>query len=199
MESKRSKFTPKEKAFIEHYLNSYPQWNGTEAARLAGYRASKRTTLASIASENLTKPHIQAEIQRRLDEMVMRSNEVLRRLGEQARANIAELIEFKDVTVYEGKGDNQTSYEIRMPTINEEALAKYGHLVKKIRANRYGVDIELHDPQTALVHIGRHHKLFTDTVDVNANVNKGPYTDEQIGKLAGAILAGTASNSPPGT
>ena len=53
----KKKLTTKERRFVEEYLIDF---NGTAAAIRAGY--SDRTA-ANIASENLRKLHIQAEIQ----------------------------------------------------------------------------------------------------------------------------------------
>jgi phage terminase small subunit len=52
---------PKQQAFCEEYIIDF---NGTQAAIRAGY--SERTA-GSIASENLQKPEIQAEIQRQIE------------------------------------------------------------------------------------------------------------------------------------
>jgi phage terminase small subunit len=46
--------TEKQKIFCREYIFD---WNGTRAAKVAGY---SENTAAVIASENLTKPYIQA-------------------------------------------------------------------------------------------------------------------------------------------
>lgn len=53
------KLFPKQQAFVEAYAG-----NGTDAARIAGYKGNSNT-LASVAKENLRKPHIWAAIQAR--------------------------------------------------------------------------------------------------------------------------------------
>ena len=45
------KLTPKQRAFVEHYLES---WNATKAARRAGYRGNSNT-LAVVGWENLSE------------------------------------------------------------------------------------------------------------------------------------------------
>ena len=59
---KRPALTQKQLLFVEHYIQT--SGNGTAAARAAGYRGNS-ATLRTVAYENLTKPYILAEIQRR--------------------------------------------------------------------------------------------------------------------------------------
>lgn len=51
--------TTKQRRFVEAYAD-----NGTEAARLAGYKGND-DTLRQVAAENLAKPHIAETIQKR--------------------------------------------------------------------------------------------------------------------------------------
>lgn len=53
------KLTPKQRSFIDHYLEN--GCNGTQAARDAGYKGNQNT-LASVAKDNLRKPHIKSVI-----------------------------------------------------------------------------------------------------------------------------------------
>jgi len=86
-----------------------------------------------------------------MKELAMDADEVLLRLGQQARASIADFIE--------PIGEHQ--FFLNMDKVKEK-----GHLIKKIRYTASGPEIELHDPQAALVHIGKHFALFTDRVKV---------------------------------
>lgn len=56
---KEKKLTIKERAFVDCYTG-----NGTEAARMAGYKGNDRT-LAAIACQNLRKLHIKKAIEER--------------------------------------------------------------------------------------------------------------------------------------
>jgi phage terminase small subunit len=144
----RRRLTNKQRAFIEHYLKC---WNAAEAARKAGY--SERTA-RFIGSENLTKPNIQAEIDKRLDELAMSAAEVLARLTDQATASMADFISVND----EGQ-----------PHLDLKQALERGklHLLKKIRVTDQGhLTIELHDGQKALMLLGQHHKLFTQKHEV---------------------------------
>ena len=58
------RLTPKQEAFIDYYIQT---GNATEAARLAGYRAKRESTMRSIGAENLTK--LDAQIQARQKEL----------------------------------------------------------------------------------------------------------------------------------
>jgi len=53
------KLSPKQQAFVDAYAG-----NGTEAARIAGYKGNENT-LCSMGKENLRKPHVWAAIQAR--------------------------------------------------------------------------------------------------------------------------------------
>ena len=140
--------TNKQRAFVDEYLQC---WNATEAALRAGY--SERSAY-SIGHENLKKPEIAKEIQRRIDERAMTADEVLIRLAEQARGGVEEFVEIK----------------AGMPFFNWERLVQSGklHLVKKLKYNSNGQpEVEFYDAQAALVQLGRHHGLFTDRQEIS--------------------------------
>jgi len=61
--------TQKQVRFVEHYLGS---GNATASARAAGYKGNQ-ATLGSVAGENLKKPLIRAEIERRRAELRCRT------------------------------------------------------------------------------------------------------------------------------
>lgn len=141
--------TNKQQAFIDEYLKC---WNATEAAIRAGY---SEKTAYSIGHENLNKPDIAEEIQRRVSERAMSADEVLIRLAEQARGATEEFI-----VVRAG-----------LPFFDWERLQAAGklHLVKKLKYSSDGrPEVEFYDAQAALVHLGRAHSLFTDNVDVKS-------------------------------
>lgn len=143
--------TAKQQAFVNEYMKDF---NATQSAIRAGY--SERTAYA-IGHENLKKPEISDEIQRRVDEKAMSADEVLIRLAEQARADIADFVD-----VWDG------GFKINI----EKALAAgKGHLIRKIGFNQYGKpEIELHNQQSALQLLGKVHSLFTDKVEQSGEV-----------------------------
>ena len=78
--------TDKQQAFIDNYLTCF---NAAESARLAGY--SERTA-RSIGHENLTKPDIREEIDRRVSELTMSADEALIRMTQIARGDLSQYI-----------------------------------------------------------------------------------------------------------
>lgn len=141
-----SRLSDKQRKFIDAYLECL---NATQAARSAGYKGTYES-LRSIGSQNLTKPHIKSEIEKRLSQYSMSANEVIYRLSQQGRASIGDFI---GLTETEAKTHPQA------------------HLIKKFkRTSRVlkdgdieeRVEIELHDGQSALVHIGKAHGVFKD-------------------------------------
>lgn len=156
---KPKKLTNKQKAFIECYLRT---WNATQAAIEAGY--SERTAY-SIGPENLKKPEISEEIERRLAELKMSADEVILRYSQIARADIGD---FMDITTMTAQVDLHKAKE-----------AKKTGLIKKVKqrttitthkdgseSEDHWIELELHDPLRALEQLGRHLKLFTDRVEI---------------------------------
>lgn len=87
-----AKFTGKQRAFINHYIICL---NATEAAKKAGYRGSY-DTLRSIGYENLTKPHISAEVERRMKKLTLSADEVLYRISQHATGTMADFLDISD-------------------------------------------------------------------------------------------------------
>jgi hypothetical protein len=123
---------------------------------------------------------IQAAIQVRLDEAAMQTNEVLARLAEQARFNVAEFFLFEEVEETDKNG--QVHKSTNFVGMNWENFQRYGHLVKRLSWTKLGKPIlELHDAQNALLNIGRHLGLFKD---VNIDIDISKLTDVQLNRLA---------------
>jgi len=190
--AKKRKLTDKQKLFVEYYLQS---WNATQASRKAGYKGNY-TTLQSVGSENLRKPLIREEIQKRISETIMDANEVLSRLGSMARGfDIANYIE--QVPIYESNkkdGKYLAGYAMK---VDFEALKTdgYSHLIKRVSSTKRGtMIIEWHDQMQALVHIGKHFKLFTDRREVSGpdggpiEIDDKTLTDEERARRVAAIL-----------
>ena len=66
-----AELTGKMIAFVAEYLKDF---NGTQAAIRAGY---SENTARSIASENLTKPDIQAEIEKQMKDVIGDRNKII--------------------------------------------------------------------------------------------------------------------------
>lgn len=145
------------RVFVEEYLQC---WNATEAYSKA-YPDATRETARRNGSDLLTKTDIQSAVQKRLAKKAMPADEVLARLALHARGDLSPFL------TSDGAGIDLTT---------DEAKASLC-LIKKVKtkSRSYGKDspvyeveteIELHDPQAALVHIGRHLKLFTDKTEL---------------------------------
>jgi phage terminase small subunit len=129
--------TTKRQVFIVEYLKC---WNATRAAKRAGYKHPR-----TMGSFLLTVIDIKNEIETRIAEKAMIADEVLVRLGEHARGDWSEYM------------DESGNLEIKRLIADGK-----GHLIKGIKPTQYGRLIEFYDSQAALVHLGKHHKLFTD-------------------------------------
>jgi phage terminase small subunit len=151
--------TDKQRVFVEEYLTT---WNATEAARRAGY-AFPNVEGARL----LVNPSIAETIKARVAEKVMTADEVLVRLAGHARATIEDIAQITD------KG----TFVLDLNKARRDG--KLG-MIKKIKAQKVGYELELHDQQAALVHIGKVHGLFID----KQNVNLQGSLDVNLGSLA---------------
>lgn len=152
----------KQQAFIEHYLTS---WNATQAAIAAGY---SRSSARSIGSENLTKPDIQAAILARLAELKMTADEVVTRLTEHARGSLAPFLRVTPDGELLGFtfGDDTPLHLLRKASVTTRRIKDMTETT---------VTIELHDPQAAIVQLGKHHRLFTDNVALSGQLGVKTY------------------------
>lgn len=144
--------TPKQQAFVEHYLQC---WNASEAARRAGYNGRANT----VGPRLLSNVVIAQAIKERLAELKMSADEVLVRLTEQARGDMSEFIRFED--------------GVKMPFSDWKAAYDKGlfRLVKKFKYDAQGrPEIELYDAQAALVQMGKAHGLFVDKQEISGAV-----------------------------
>jgi phage terminase small subunit len=137
--------TRKQRVFIEEYLTL---WNATEAARRAGYSHPK-----PVGSRMLAHPVVDAAIQAEIARRAMGADEVLKRLSDQARLNISELMTRRERPVYNSEGDYVGVEYIYEP--NWEAIQAQGHLVKSIVNTPSGPKIEFYDAQKALELLGK--------------------------------------------
>lgn len=177
--------TNKQQAFINAYFEC--GFNATEAARRAGY--SERTA-RSIGAENLTKPDIVAEVQRRMAEKAMPADEVLARLSDHARGSMADFISTDDT----GK-----------PTGFNLGKDAPQYLIKKVSITEKGITFELYDAQAALVNLGKIHGLFVERHELTwrdklQQHGHNPDTiKQQLVATAVAALRGADRGDDPGS
>lgn len=181
----RATLTGKQAAFVDYYLGN-ARFNASQAARMAGY-AGEGKALWAIASQTLGNPSVAAAIKERLSARAMGADECLARLAEHARADIADVIELIPGGVDRDKWvedlvqalrhgqvsvvDLLLKDEPRAPgwRVSLEKAQQLGitHLIRKVGYDKFGrPEVEMHDPQAALVQIGRHHGLFVDRQQV---------------------------------
>lgn len=152
----KSNLTGKQRLFINHYMSN--GFNGSRAAKSAGYKGDY-VTLASVAYENLRKPNIKAEIERRMKDVAMSPTEVIARIENQARGDMRELMGL---------------------SLDELKEHPQGNAIKKVKqrflfaedGKRYGevLEVQTYDAQTALTTIAKHHGLLKDGTTININI-----------------------------
>lgn len=144
--------TYKQQLFVYFYLGE-ANGNAVEAARRAGYAWPEK-----VGDQLLGKTRIRAAIDAKLDEAALSTNEILARLSGHATADIGDFLKFEAGGAY---------------TLDLDKARKRGklHLIKKLRPTKFGMAIELHDPQTALVHLGKYRGLFTEKPAPEAETN----------------------------
>lgn len=148
----------KRRQFVIEYLKDL---NGTQAAIRAGYA---EPTAHQQASRLLTFVKVDTAVRAGLALKAMPADEVLARLADHARGSLEPFInrnsdgEFTGIDLSDGKP---------LHLIKEATITKRTYDDDSVETT---VKIKVHDPQAALVHLGRHHKLFTDTVETSGDV-----------------------------
>lgn len=175
--------TIKQRLFLDHYIVCM---NGTEAARLAGYEGNE-ATLANMASQNLRNHYILRELDRRLNAFAMSPNEVLVRLTDIARGDIADSL-------------NSAG---GIDPLEAKRIGK-SHLIKRFKTKTvtsedsdiHEAEIEMYDAQAALNTLLKFHGLLVDRVkvedwrtDIIALLKEGKVTQEQVRDELGNSLA----------
>jgi len=155
------KLTPKQKAFCEEYIIDF---NGTQSAIRAGY--SKKTA-NEIASQNLTKLNIQEYTQ----ELIAKRSERTEITADRVLAEIAKLAFFNMADVINADGNTKP-----LQDWSRDELAALQEITEsKIESKEDAVittlKTKISDKKASLELLGRHLKLFTDKVDLNADMS----------------------------
>lgn len=158
----------RQKAFVEHYLQC---WNAAEAARRAGY---SEKAAREQGYQNLTLPHIKAEIEARLAPLQMGTDEILVRLTTQARNTLDDF------------GDIDRFGTFRGDLAKAKARGVLGN-IKKIKPAKFGYELEFYDAQAALMHIAKLRGLVVDKV-AETDSHGNDLTDEQRAAGVAALL-----------
>lgn len=137
--------TPKQRRFIEEYVIDF---NAEQAAIRSGYSAK---SASFIGFENINKPYLKAEIQKKMDELTTKSQDkiigVLQRLHETINADITNFV------------DDEGCYDPHNPEFN-------GKLVNSIRKGKSGTTVTLCSKDKALELLGKYLSMWQDKVDI---------------------------------
>ncbi len=131
----KNELTQKQRLFVEAYIGAC-NGNAREAARAAGYSGDDNA-LSQRGFELVRNPKIAELVGVRVQEAVMRANEVLSELSAIAKA------------------DWQDFLEIRRD--------KHGEIIS--------ATLKLSDKIKSLELLGKYHKLFSERLDLNVQVN----------------------------
>lgn len=163
----------KQEAFVNEYLKDH---NGAQAAIRAGY--SKKTA-RTIASQLLAKLDISEAIKARIADKTMDSDEVLTRLADMARGDIAELLDIR-----------ATGYDIALMVKDDagnmivnpktKLIKKIKQKVTTIQAKSEGgedkeiidTEIELYSAQEALNTIAKLNGMIVEKMDLTSKGEK---------------------------
>jgi phage terminase small subunit len=147
------------KKFADEYLRN--GFNGTKAAIFAGYAERSAYNQASRLMNN---DEILAYINARLEELTMSADEVLLRLAEHARAEYSQYFTYAQFTDDDGNKEWVVGFDFDRCMADGKM-----HLIKKVKHDSRGhIEVEFYDAQTALINIGRAHKLFSDGLDMTS-------------------------------
>jgi phage terminase small subunit len=145
-----AELTDRRKAFIEHYLTC---WNRTEAARLAGYAQP-----AMEGSRLMKNDEISRAIKNRLEELKVSADEVITRLSDHARSSMADYVDPTELPPVLKKAAESGKLSVVKKIVTTKRYFK-GEVIEE------KTEFELYDAQAALVHLGKHHKLFTEKME----------------------------------
>lgn len=144
--------TMKQRLFALYYVELL---NGTKAAVKAGYS----TTGAHVeASRLLNNAKVKAAIEKHFTAIHLSKAEVIGRIAQIARADIANYLRAHEVL---NNGQMVTRWFIDIDKIVRDGNSA---LIKSIKRTKYGTEVELHDQLRALELIGKSQRLFADVV-----------------------------------
>jgi phage terminase small subunit len=161
----------KQAAFVNEYLIDF---NATRAAQRAGYTGNENT-LGVTGHDLLRNPKIAEVIRVRLNEAAMTADEVLMRLAAQGRADMGPwLTDDGEIDIAAMKRDRATHLIHKVKRTERSGETNSGG-----SWNQVTTEIELHPAQSALVTLGKHHKLWVDRQEVMGK-DGGPIVFEVI-------------------
>lgn len=106
----------------------------------------------------------------------MSADEVLNRLAEQARGDMSNFVVFDEdgnptfdlrAAAHAGKLGLTKKLKVKTRRWQEPFYDTTTDEIEQREVAETSIEFELYDAQAALVHIGKHHKLFADSLDVS--------------------------------
>ena len=153
-----AKLTPKQEVFVNEYLVDL---NATQAAIRAGYSVRNA---GKIGPELLGKTRVKAAIDKAMAERSRRTginqDRVLRELAKVAFVNATDVINMDEATVKgdANRDDTATIASVKVKTIPTDD----GDIVE--------MEVKTYDKLKALELLGKHMGMFTDKLNVNAEM-----------------------------
>lgn len=175
-----AKMTERQQRFCDEYLIDL---NATQAAIRAGY-AEKRA--AEQAYQLLQKTTVQGYIQKRKAERVQRTeitqDMVLRELANIAFSNAADYaaVVEKELMVENSNGEmipardrdgNPVTYRTVEPVLTSALTEDQKRALSVIKRGRDGFEVKPYDKVKALELLGKHLGLWTDRIEVDADMD----------------------------
>ncbi len=150
----------KEKMFILVFLRTLDYAKAARESGIVGPEVS--TDIASTVGRNVTKiPAIKEIILDQQRQQILGEEDVLSRLADQATASLSDF--FKDILEILPDG----TVRVVGHQLDWDMVRSKGHLIKKLTQDPQGrITIELYDAQAALTLLGKHRRLFTETLDI---------------------------------
>lgn len=176
--------TAKQRAFVNEYLIDF---NATRAAGRAGHKGDDNV-LAVTGYRLLRNAKIAEAIKTRLSERALLADEVLMRLGEQARSNIGEFIRFDDngnplfdlqAASVLGKLPLVKKLKTKTRTYSEPFFNHEIDEMDQRDVNETTIEFELYSSQAALELLGKHHGLFERGATLDNPIHTVGWTVEE--------------------
>jgi phage terminase small subunit len=155
--------TAKQQRFVDEYLIDL---NATQAAIRAGY---SQKTARSISNENLTKPDIQAAIEKgmqaRSGRVEITQDMVLRELAKIGFSDIRKVVRWGETMVRmvdgeEGEAEDMVPYHGLALIDSAEIDDSTAGAIAEVSQGRDGLKVKMYDKRGALVDLGRHLGMF---------------------------------------
>ena len=189
LKSRKGKLTQRQEQFCRYYLGE-SKFNGTDAAKRAGYKAKSDHVFQVIATENLSKPVILARLDQLLAENGYTNQAIIKCLTDIATFDVSSLLTIhKDGSVTFKGGFDELK---KAPPISNIRLFD-----GKIS------EIKFADPQRSLETIAKLRGMLKENVEVDLKVDEmvsailnGTISVEKLTELAkklGAVAAGSGS------